>query len=207
MFKPQKGFTALEVVLLIALVAIIGFAGWTWYQSTQANNNQTEVSEEDSSEPQPENAPEEEEEAEQLAIANECNDRLFEDKSEADTWTRNLQNGGASGGQVGIYSVTQLCELSNGYKTLTFKQDRTVTNDGIPPAIAIFDTVNELENYNSLECRALGGEGAHLFVTSVNDENITAECRSGHMGQSSVQTFEIDRETLKAEMINDQYEE
>lgn len=36
MLKNKKGFTLVEVVLVIVALAAIGFAGWTWYQANQA---------------------------------------------------------------------------------------------------------------------------------------------------------------------------
>lgn len=197
--EKQRGFTGLEIILVVALIAIAGFAGWGWYQANQDEPGK----ETQTTNRQPENAGNNKE----IGLVGSCIDKLHEDDERADYWSDRLLQGWGSESRLGVYTVDQLCELTNDSKILTYKQERR-DNIGIPPAIAIFDADDELKRYDDLECRSVGGEGARLYVVGVEEGSITAECRDGHLGKiKSVQTFAIDYHTLERELIDDLYEE
>lgn len=123
-----------------------------------------------------------------------CNDKLYESK-DVSVWETRLVDEGFK-----VYSVTQFCELNNGFKTVTFKIDAIK----LPVAMALFDTKNELMRNVSFECRGLGGEGAHLYVKRIIDEVIMADCPSGHISAVSGQTYEIDYNTFEYKLIKDE---
>lgn len=99
-----------------------------------------------------------------------------------------------------IYSIDQVCKLSDGYSVVTFKSEEAK----LPVGISVFDAKSNLLVHNKLACKSLGGEGARLYVENLKDNKIEANCTSGHMGENVTQVYSFDYESLTPTLLREQ---
>lgn len=208
--RTSNGFTAMEVILVLVVIATLGFAGWTWWSMQQAEESintaqvENEKTQEEAQELQQEESTLDKKDQSQAKTVIECNDINSDKKRQR--WGTTLKNtetlvrtNKPSNYQLKIHPGS-VCELENGEYLLSYTYYNDDANTSVharyKKAVSHLDSeLAEKHFMRGFPCQPAPTPSTPLAIETVEGDTAKLVCKSGDAGTSTRQEIEYNLNT------------